>query len=47
MLREFKDKIDWDKYKDKVGCITTSYDEVYSWWLNKKEKKQSKRKKCK
>lgn len=46
LLREFKDRINWDKYKDRFGVILVSFNEVYEWWLNKKEK-QLKRKKYK
>lgn len=38
LLRELKDKIDWDEFKNQGHVITMAYEEVYEWWLNNKEK---------
>ena len=38
LLREVKDRIDWDEFIDRYGGVTTAYSEVYDWWLNNKEK---------
>lgn len=38
LMRELKNKIDWEKYKDEYYSIFEAHRELYNWWLNNKRK---------
>lgn len=43
LMRELKDKIDWEEYKNKDYSIFEAHLELYNWWLNNKKKEQFKK----